>query len=283
MGRWPSRAGDEECCHSSLSKLCLWWRRNAAPVPAVGRFNQRHAAVTGRVEGMSVWDRLPAHRLLVDVSLWSADLTALGDEVRRLEPYADMLHVDVTDARFVPGLLFFPDLVAAVRPLTQTPIHVHLMVDDPLTLIDDFVDAGADALTVHCESPQAAEAIERIGLHGRAPGVAIGLDTSVGEAADFLPRVEHVLLMGTPLGVKGVNLDPTACQRVRTLRQQIHASGLSAHVRIVADGGLRRHTVPALRAAGVDLITPGSLIFGSPSLDEVFSWLWSLPGPDRNT
>lgn len=228
---------------------------------------------------MSIWDELPTHRLLVDVSLWSADLAALGTEVRRLEPYADMFHVDVTDAHFVPGLLFFPDLLAAVKPLTRTPFHVHLMVQEPLQLIGDFIDAGADVLTVHCESHDAAEAIECIRERGRTPGIAVGLDTSLNWAAAYLPQVDHVLMMGTKLGIKGVDLAPDAGQRVTAMRQMIHALGPSRRVRIGADGGLRRHTVPALRAAGADFITPGSLIFGSSSLADVFAWLWLLPGP----
>ncbi|MGE5222074.1 MAG: D-allulose-6-phosphate 3-epimerase, partial [Omnitrophica WOR_2 bacterium] len=91
----------------------------------------------------------PGERLLADASLWSADFTRLGDEIRRVDGYADLYHFDVSDAHFVPGLLFFPDLVAALRPLTRKPFHVHLMADNPLSLIDDFVNAGADRITIH--------------------------------------------------------------------------------------------------------------------------------------
>jgi ribulose-phosphate 3-epimerase len=226
---------------------------------------------------MSIWNRLPTNRLLVDVSLWSADLAALGDAVRRLEPYADMLHVDVTDAHFVPGLLFFPDLLASLKPLTQTPFHVHLMVDEPVRLIGAFIDAGADVLTVHCESRQATAAIKQIRERGLTPGIAVSLDTSLDQVAGYLPQVDHVLMMGTPLGVKGVDLAPNACRRIREMRRTVPALGHAGRIRIGADGGLRRHTVPDLRAAGVDFITPGSLIFGSSSLADVFRWLWSLP------
>lgn len=215
----------------------------------------------------------------MDVSLWSANLAALGDEVQRLEPYADIWHIDVTDAHFVPGLLFFPDLLASVKSLTQTPFHVHLMVEEPLSLISDFINAGADVLTVHCENHQAAEAISCIREQGRTPGIAISLDVPLDDAIGYLPQVEHVLMMGTQLGVKGVDLAPNAAPRLADMRQMILALGLSSQVRIGADGGLRRHTVPTLRAAGADFITPGSLIFGSSTPADVFAWLWSLPGP----
>ena len=100
---------------------------------------------------MTLLTSLPSHHLLIDVSLWSANLSELGAEVKQVEPYADLFHLDVSDAHFVPGLLFFPDLVAALRPLTCIPFHVHLMTEHPLSLIDSFVDAGANLITVHAE------------------------------------------------------------------------------------------------------------------------------------
>ena len=223
---------------------------------------------------------MPGNRLLVDVSLWSADLTALGDEVKRLEPYADMIHIDVSDAHFVPGLLFFPDLLAALKRLTRTPFHVHLMVEEPLPLLDDFIQAGADMLTVHYENGDAVpEALRRIHDHQRAAGLAVGLDTEPEAVTRYLDQVELVLLMGTPLGIKGLELAPSACRRIEEMRGIIHGLGQEG-VMIGADGGIRRHTVPALRAAGADLMVPGSLVFGGPSLGEVFDWFRSLPEPD---
>jgi ribulose-phosphate 3-epimerase len=190
-----------------------------------------------------------------------------------------MFHFDVSDAHFAPGLLFFPDLVAALRPLTRTPFHVHLMVEHPLTLIDDFIQAGADMVTVdYANGAAVPEAIRRIHSQERAASVAVGLDVELEAVRPYLDQVDLVLMMGTPLGVKGVDLAPSACDRIQAMRGILRDLGRE-QVKVGADGGLRRHTVPALRAAGADLITPGSLIFGSPSLDEVFDWLWSLPGP----
>jgi len=229
---------------------------------------------------VSLWHRMPANRLLVDVSLWSADLTALGDAVRRIAAYADLIHIDVSDAHFVPGLLFFPDLVAALRPLTTIPFHVHLMAENPVPLIDDFAAAGADLLTVHHEIGAALpDALRRIRGHGRKAGLAIGLDTNLEPVIPHLDHIDLVLMMGTRLGLKGQDLAPTACERVAAMRHILHEKDAWGRVRIEADGGLRRHTVPNLRAAGADLISPGSLIFGDPDLDGTFDWLWSLPAP----
>jgi ribulose-phosphate 3-epimerase len=220
-------------------------------------------------------------RLFIDLSLWSANLAALGDEVRRFAPYADMFHLDVSDARYVPGLLFFPDLVAAIRPLTAVPFHVHLMVAEPEALVAPFVEAGADVISVHLETGAAAEAaLQAIRRAGRRAGLAVGLDTAPEAVAPWLDRIDLVLLMGTPLGVKGQDLAPEACGRIARVRHLVRAAGRVGRVRLFADGGIRRHTVPALRAAGADGIVPGSLVFGSPDPAAIVAWLRGLPGPE---
>ncbi len=221
---------------------------------------------------------LPTNRLLLDFSLWSADLTRLADEVQRTEPYADLYHLDVADAHFVPGLLFFPDLIAALRPLTPRPFHVHLMAERPERLVDDFVAAGADILTVHLElGPPVADCLRRIRDAGRRAGLAVTLDTPVEAVRHYLPQVDVIVLMGTALGVKGADLSPAAAPRLRALRALLAAAG-ATHIRVFADGGIRRHTVPALRVAGADGIVPGSLVFQSESLAETVAWLHGLPG-----
>ncbi len=229
---------------------------------------------------MNVWDRLSKNRLLVDASIWSADLTALAGEVHRIGHYADLVHVDVADAHFVPGLLFFPDLVRQLRATSSIPFHAHLMVEQPAALIDDFIDAGADILTIHCEvDKNVSDLLRHIRTRGRAPGLALRLDTPVDDAVPYLHLVDLILLLGTELGVKGVDLDPTAMTRITHLRGLLREHGLSDRVKIEADGGLRRHTVPDLRTAGADVISPGSLVFGPEDPETVFSWLHALPAP----
>lgn len=169
---------------------------------------------------------LPADRLLVDLSLWSADLARLADDLQRMEPWADLYHFDVSDAHFVPGLLFFPDLVAALRPLTRKPFHVHLMTENPLGLIDEFVDAGADIVSVHAENgPLVPAALERIGARGRGRGIVLGPDVPVEVVAPHLEVLDIVTLMGTPMGVKGRGLVPQAAARMRALAALVEAGG----------------------------------------------------------
>ena len=117
--------------------------------------------------------------LLLDVSLWSADLVNLAAEIESVLPYSDSFHIDVADGHFVPTLLFFPAMVAAIRAITTKPLHVHLMVSDPATLVPPFIDAGADMITVQVEAKTAPDALAMISKAGRKPGLALLLDTPI--------------------------------------------------------------------------------------------------------
>ncbi len=225
---------------------------------------------------MKFWTSYTDH-LLADVSLWSADLATLGAEIKRMEPYADMFHLDVADAHFVPGLLFFPDLIAALRPWTDVAFHVHLMTEHPAAHVSAFAEAGANLITVHYENGvEAFTAIEQIHQRGLAAGLALQLETSPEVIVPYLGEIQLLLLMGTPLGVKGQLLDPNTYSREQSVRQIIRDNGYEGRVKIGVDGGIREQTVPFLRQAGADLVVPGSLVFKSEQPAEIFQWLHTL-------
>jgi ribulose-phosphate 3-epimerase len=223
---------------------------------------------------MPGWSQLPSDRLLVDVSLWSADLANLESAIRRMSPWADSFHVDAADGHFAPNFLFFPDLIRAIRPHTALPFHVHLMAERPSELAAEFLDAGADLLTVHVENGEreAGAAIEQALRLGRGAGVTLKLETPVRAMLPYLDSVELVILLGTEVGVKGCDLVPTAYDRLREARALLREHA-KHKVRLVADGAIRTHTVPQLRAAGADAIVPGSLVFQSRDLQATFGWL----------
>lgn len=226
---------------------------------------------------MNIWSRMPDSRLLVEVSLWSADFKRLADEIQRVDPYADMYHIDVSDGHFVPGFLFFADLVAALRPLTEKPFHVHLMTTQPQQHVADFVAAGADLISVHAENgPLAPAALAMARNAGLATGLVLGLDVPPQSVAPYLDLVDMVLMMGTPMGVKGVEPSRFAAPRITQMQECIQKADLTHKVKVFADGGIRPHTVPDLRKAGADGIIAGSLIFKSPNLQETVDWLHSL-------
>lgn len=195
------------------------------------------------------------------VSLWSADLLDLRSAVRSVDDLVAGYHVDVFDGHNAPELLFGPDLVAALREATQQPIEVHLNVTDPHFWVDRFADAGADIITVQTgPCPDVVEVLQHIAERSCRPGLGVELHEATSHALDLVEHTGRILLLGTEIGVKGVQQDPGTSRRVGEL-----AAGRAESQRsfdIVVDGGIRSHTVPALAAAGADGIVPGSLVFG---------------------
>jgi ribulose-phosphate 3-epimerase len=221
-------------------------------------------------------DSLPRNRLLAEYSMWSADLIRLADDLVRIAPHADILHIDVADGYFAPAFLFFPDLVARMRSQTDLPIHVHLMVSDPVLLsqVDQFAEAGADLISLHVENANAGEGLDRIAAHGLKAGMVLRVETPVAKAAPWLHRLDMLTLLGTAIGVKGQGLDPSATERLQEAGRLIAATG--RRIVLAADGGIRDTTVPVLRAAGAETVVMGSLAFGAPDLAERMRWLHAL-------
>ena len=220
---------------------------------------------------------LPRHRLMGEFSMWSADLIRLADDLRRIEPHADLLHINVADGHFAPALLFFPDLVARMRDATAVPIHVHLMTSDAVLLsqIEQFAEAGADLISIHVENHFVADdALRRLDTLGVAKGMVLKVETPVEEIDPFLDRLDFVTLLGTAIGVKGQGLDPQATARLREAALLIAKTGRS--IVLAADGGIREHTVPLLREAGANTVVMGSLAFGAPDLGKRLAWLHEL-------
>lgn len=226
---------------------------------------------------MPRWSQLPRNRLLADVSLWSADLANLQASLERMEAFADSFHIDVSDDRFAPGLLFFPDLVNALRPHTKRPLHAHLFVEKPSRLMEAFLVAGIDVFTVHVEIGESELKSTFREACDREVGLALRPETPVEAVADLLDNISLVLLLNTPLGTKGaLQLSEHALSRIQQLHVLLQEAGVRDRVRIEADGAIRRHTVPDLRKAGADVVVPGSLAFAEPDTVAVFEWMRSL-------
>ncbi len=207
--------------------------------------------------------------MLIDASLWSADLGSLRESVKRVSRLVDSFHVDVADGHFAAALLFFPDLIEAVREVAGAPFHFHLMVERPRDWVASFGRAG-DLVSVHAEAERAAEAMGMARASGCRAGVAARLSTDVMALQKFRALADAVLLLGTDVGVKGKALDPRACDRIRQVREILPG------IPVYADGGIRPETVPLLRQAGAAAVVPGSLLFGSEDMEAVSTWLRSL-------
>jgi ribulose-phosphate 3-epimerase len=212
--------------------------------------------------------------LKCSTSLWSADLANLASEIRRVEPYSDRFHLDVADGHYAANLLFFPDLVAALRGHTRLPFEVHLMTADPTSWIAPFAVAGSDGFIFCLDSTDdPARVIRAILDAGKSVGVSLRIAEDLDRLDPHWDDLDLVTIFGTEVGIKGASMDPGVPEKVRRARRIIDRRGLKTEVMV--DGGIRRQTVPLIHAAGADWIVPGSLMFGGDPR-EVRGWLGSL-------
>lgn len=199
--------------------------------------------------------------LHVSASAWSADLGALRTSLAAAAPQCDSIHFDIMDNHFVPELLFGPDILAAVKPHVPVPFQAHMMMENPERCVIRYAPV-VDTFLFHpgtCSDwPQIKRTVRGL---GRSVGLALLLGEDWRAYRDDLAEVDVVLVMGTEVGIKGVDINSGAYAVISELREHIDAHGYACLIQ--ADGGIRRHTLPLLIAAGVDAITPGSLFFGS--------------------
>lgn len=186
------------------------------------------------------------------------DFGNLQREVERLEEAGvKALHLDVMDGHFVPNLSYGMPLVAAVRKLTDLPVDVHLMISDPLKYIPQFVDAGADCLTVHAEiDSDVHEALVSIRSAGVLAGLALNPRTPLELVQPILSACDLLLIMSVDAGFGGQAFNPIALEKLRA------AKSIAPHLLLEVDGGVNRKTIASCREAGASLFVVGSAIFG---------------------
>lgn len=209
------------------------------------------------------------------VSLWSADLLAISDSVALVEDEVDGFHIDVFDGHNAKELLFGPDFVAALRKRTPVTLDVHLNVEDPDYWARRFIEAGADMITVQLTSSgDIARTLDRVRQQGCRTGLGLELADSPAIPKELFDGVDRLLVMGTEIGIKGVEFQDAALDKIRTLVGTRHHE--ASDPEIVVDGGIRRHTVAAIADSGADGVVPGSLVFGDPKPADAIAWIRSL-------
>ena len=198
--------------------------------------------------------------LKCSTSLWSADLANLASEIMRVEPFSERFHIDVADGHYVQNLLFFPDLVKAIRKHSHLPFEVHLMTTEPMNWVEPFSDAGVDGFILCFDSlADPLAALQAIRARGKMAGVSLLIDEPVELLDPYWGYLDTVTIIGTAMGIKGASMDASVPAKIRQTRDLIAGRGLETE--ILSDGGIRRETVPLIAAAGADFIVPGSLMF----------------------
>jgi ribulose-phosphate 3-epimerase len=196
-------------------------------------------------------------------SILSADFARLADEVARVQAAgADFLHIDVMDGHFVPNLTVGPPIVEAIRKVTQLPLDVHLMITNADAFIPEFVDAGADYLTVHVEAcTHLHRTVQSIKERGVKAGVTLNPATSLTTVEEILPIADLLLIMSVNPGFGGQHFIPEVLQKIVRARRLIDSCGSQALLEV--DGGVKVDNAARIIEAGADILVAGSAIFTS--------------------
>jgi ribulose-phosphate 3-epimerase len=221
--------------------------------------------------------------VIVAPSILSADFARLGDEVRAADiAGADWIHVDVMDGRFVPNLTIGPVVVECLRKATNKPLDVHLMMVEPERYLDDFAQAGADHLLVHCEESATIHlhrTLSHIRNIGKVPGVVLNPSTSLGQIEYVLDLVDIVLIMTVNPGFGGQKFIPTMLSKIAALRDSCEKRGLK--VTIEVDGGVSGDNAWEVIEAGATAIVAGSAVFHAADYAEAITAIRHSAKPAR--
>ena len=202
-------------------------------------------------------------------SILSADFSKLGEEVIKLhDAGADFIHIDVMDGEFVPNISFGMPVIKAIRNKTDKVFDVHLMINNPQRYIDDFIEAGADIITLHYESEKHLDrAIQYIKSKGIKAAVALNPATPTVVLKNIIGSLDMVLIMSVNPGFGGQSFIPYSLDKIREVKQMAIEAN-NEDILIQVDGGIDSNNVKDVVEAGANVIVAGSSVFKNGNIEE---------------
>ncbi len=200
---------------------------------------------------------------ILSASILASDLARLGDQVKLVEPYAEVIHVDIMDGHFVAPIALGTVVVAALRPITSRTLHGHLMVEAPASFFDELKEAGLDVVSFHLEAvPEPTSVIDKARGAGLRVGLTLNLESPVEAVFPFLELIDDLMLMSIAPGWSFQTLSPEVFPRLEAARNQIDLLGLPVDLEI--DGGVKVENAARAVDAGANVLIAASGIFAQP-------------------
>lgn len=202
-------------------------------------------------------------------SILAADFNRLGNQIQQIEQNGiELLHIDVMDGMFVPSISFGMPLIASIRKESRLFFDVHLMVQEPARYIKEFVETGADSLTVHVEAcSDVKETLQQIKAQNIKCGISLNPETPVDAVLPYLEFADLVLAMTVRPGFGGQKLIPETLEKVRVLTEIRKEKGLCYQIEV--DGGVHLGNLQSVISAGVDIIVAGTAVFSGDITENV--------------
>ena len=201
--------------------------------------------------------------LKIAPSILAADFSKLAEEVKCVDSLgADYIHIDVMDGHFVPNITLGPGIVKCLRPHTELPFDIHLMIENPDQYIKDFKEAGADIITVHIEACRHLHrTLQLIKQYEMQCGVVLNPHTPLEMSKHVLQEVDWILIMSVNPGFGGQTFIPDSLNKIATLNQWRQEQNLSYVIEV--DGGVNEETARLCEEAGADVVVAGSAVFNA--------------------